>query len=379
MSLALLTLLYEWRRYVTAIVALAVSGLLVLSMVGMFVGMGKSNTATVDHSPAEVMILSPQSESLYNNGFSQPRRLIPMVYNHPQVLEAQSFDTGWASWANFPKAGQHSKSEGVLIAIVDLVEGSVTLPTDFSAEAVDALKAPYSVLVDKSALARLGVKKGDAAKINGRRVQVSEIIEGYPALFNCTIYMSRRTAELLQVFREGNRVGAIMVKIRDPQLARQVAAEINAMGGGQYRAWTRETLSERSQIALLKEGGISIILGFSVVVSTFIGVVITWQILQGAITASIKEFAGLRALGVPMSSLRLIVMELSLWVGILGLGLAGVFTGLVWCLAGWINVPMSFPSYVTLPVGVGLLLIAAVSGFFSLGVLNKAQPADLLR
>ena len=50
-------------------------------------------------------------------------------------------------------------------------------------------------------------------------------------------------------------------------------------------------------------------IGFAVVVGAFIGVVITWQTLQGAILASIKEFA----------SLRLIVMELSLWVGFAGL------------------------------------------------------------
>ena len=36
MSLALSTLLYEWRRYMAAIVALAFSGLLVLAQVGMF-------------------------------------------------------------------------------------------------------------------------------------------------------------------------------------------------------------------------------------------------------------------------------------------------------------------------------------------------------
>jgi hypothetical protein len=39
MSLALSTLLYEWRRYMAAVVALAFSGLLVLAQVGMFMGM----------------------------------------------------------------------------------------------------------------------------------------------------------------------------------------------------------------------------------------------------------------------------------------------------------------------------------------------------
>ena len=40
MSLALSTLLYEWRRYMAAVMALALSGLLVLAMTGVFIGIG---------------------------------------------------------------------------------------------------------------------------------------------------------------------------------------------------------------------------------------------------------------------------------------------------------------------------------------------------
>ena len=40
MSLALSTLLFEWRRYMAAVMALALSGLLVLAMTGVFIGIG---------------------------------------------------------------------------------------------------------------------------------------------------------------------------------------------------------------------------------------------------------------------------------------------------------------------------------------------------
>ncbi len=53
MSLALSTLIYEWRRYLAAVIALSVAGLLVLAMTGMFMGMSKTFTATIDRSPAE--------------------------------------------------------------------------------------------------------------------------------------------------------------------------------------------------------------------------------------------------------------------------------------------------------------------------------------
>jgi putative ABC transport system permease protein len=379
MSLALSTLIYEWRRYLAAVIALAVAGLLVLAMTGMWMGLSKSFTATVDRSPAAVMVLPPTADSLFSNNSGQPRRVIPSIFAHADVLDVQALNINWAQWSNFPKDGQPAKSDGVQVLIVDPVRGAVTLPEDFSDEVIEALQVPYSVIVDRSSFGKLGVRVGDEAKMNGIRVWVRAATDGYPSLWNPTVFMSRQSAKLLHLLSDDQRVGPLVVKIRNPAMAQQVAAELNALSKGQYKAWSREDLSDATQKSMLKDGGISVMIGFAVVVGTFIGVVITWQTLQGAILANIKEFASLRALGVSMRSLRLIVMELSLWVGVAGLLLTATLTGLVWLLAKTFGVPMDFPLFVDVPVAVTLLLIAILSGMLSLGVLKKSQPADLLR
>ena len=379
MSLALSTLLYEWRRYLAAVIALAVAGLLVLAMTGMFMGMSKSFTATIDRSPAEVMILPPEADSLFGNNSGQPRRIIPEVYGDADVLEVQTLNFNWAFWSNFPKEGQKAKGDGVQVAIVDPVRGAVTLPSDFGDDLIEALQEPYSVIVDRSSLAKLGVQLGDKAKMNGRTVWVHAATSGYPSMFNALVFMSRQTAKLLGLYNDGARVGPLVVKIRNPTQAHRVAAELNAMANGRYKAWSREELSTASQKSMLKQGGIVVMIGFSVVVGAFIGVVITWQTLQGAILANIREFASLRALGVSMGSLRLIVMELSLWVGVAGLLLTALLSGVVWLLAKSSGVPMYFPLFIDVPVAITLLIIAILSGALSLGILKKSQPADLLR
>jgi putative ABC transport system permease protein len=379
LSLALSTLIYEWRRYLAAVIALSVAGLLVLAMTGMFMGMSKSFTATIDRSPAEVMVLPPDAETLFANNSGQPRRIIPQIYEHPEVLEVQALNFNFAFWSNFPKDGQPAKSEGVRVVIVNPIPGAVTLPRDFSADLIQALLEPYAVLVDRSSLNKLGVRPGDRAKMNGNEVWVRGTTDGYPSMFNATVFVSQQTAKLLNLSDDGPRVGPLMVKIKHPQEARQVAAGLNALAKGQYRAWSREELSTASQKSMLQEGGIAVMIGFAVVVGAFIGVVITWQTLQGAILANIREFASLRALGVSMWSLRLIVMELSLWVGIVGLVLTAALTGLVWILSRVSGVPMDFPLFIDVPVAVALVAIAILSGALSLGVLRKSQPADLLR
>jgi len=379
MSLALSTLLYEWRRYMAAVIALAVAGLLVLAMSGMFMGMAKSFTATVDKSPAQVMILPPQAEGLFGNNSGQPRRLIPTIYQHPDVLEVQPLNGSWAFWSNFPKDGQPAKGDGVQVVVVDPVKGAVTLPTDFSDEVIEALQQPFTVVLDRSSLAKLGVQVGDKAKMNGRTVTVGAVVDGYPSMFNSQVFVSYQTGKLIYVVDEGPRVGPLVVKIKDPTKAAKVASELNSISNGQYKAWTRDQLSKASQKSMLKEGGISMMIGFAVLVGIFIGIVITWQTLQGAIMANIKEFASLRALGVSMGALRLIIMELSFWVGVAGLSMTAFLTSLVALAAKSAAVPMDFPLFIVIPVTIGLMLIAILSGLFSLGVLKKSQPADLLR
>lgn len=379
MSLALSTLLYEWRRYLAAVIALAVAGLLVLAMTGMFMGISKTFTATIDRSPAVVMVLPVSATSLFSDNNGQPRRMIPKVYQHAEVLEVQPLSLNFAFWSNFPKDGQPAKGDGVQIVAVEPVRGAVTLPDDFDDEVIQALQQPFAVVLDRSSLGKLGVAVGDAAKLNGMRVWVRGTTDNYASLFNASVFMSTETAKLLHLLQDGARVGPLMVKIKNPADSTRVVEELNSMSQGQYKAWTREDLSLASQKSMLKDGGVSVMIGFAVVVGTFIGIVITWQTLQGAILANIREFASLRALGVSMGQLRLIVMELSIWVGLAGLSLTAVLITGVGMLARSFGVPMDFPLFVLIPVAVTLLAIAMLSGALSLGILKKSQPADLLR
>ncbi|UDF02751.1 ABC transporter permease [Asticcacaulis sp. AND118] len=379
MSLALSTLIYEWRRYMAAVIALAVAGLLVLAMSGMFMGMAKSFTATIDRSPAQIMVLPPKATSLFANSGGQPRRIIPMLFQHPDVAEVMPLGGSWAFFSNFPEDGQPPKGDGVQVIIIDPVPGAVTLPSDFSPEVIQALQEPYAVVIDRSNMPKLGVKLGDKAKMNGRTVRVRSEVTGYPNMFNSTVFTSRQTARLLGLVNEGPRVGPLLVKIKDPTRSAQVTRELNVLSGGIYKAWTREDLSKANQMQMMAEGGIAIMIGFAVVVGIFIGIVITWQTLQGAILANIKEFASLRALGVSMGNLRLIIMELSFWVGVAGLLVTAVLVSGVAALAAWASVPMDFPLPIVIFVALMLLTIAILSGLFSLGILKKSQPADLLR
>ncbi len=390
MSLALSTLLFEWRRYMAAVMALALSGLLVLAMTGVFIGIGKGFTATIERSNADIFIMQPGAKSLMGGPSGVPRRFIPLAYNHPEVVEVMPLDGAGGTFQNIKnvdptKSQAENASKGaprqkfVQSSIIDTRPGSVTIPTDYSQELVDALRQPYTVAVDETALTTLGVKLGDKALYNGQTVTVVGVTRGYPNMMQPGVVMSRDTLRMLGQADTGPRVGPLMIKLRDPARAPVVVAQLNAMGNGQWKAWTKQELADANAGAMFEEGILVIIIGGCVVLGIIIGVAITWQTLRGAIMANIKEFASLRALGVSMGSLRRIVVELSFWVGVLGVIAAIVLTWLVSLLAMMGAVIIALPLSLLVVVGIGLIAIAMVSGLLSLGILKNSQPADLLR
>ena len=380
MSLALATLIYEWRRYLAAVIALAFSGLLILAKVGMFTGIVQAATATIDRSRAELMVLPAKSESLINSGSNGlPRRLLPQMYLHPEVVSVAAMDGGGGRWMNTPEEGEKQVTQFVQVDVVDPVPGAVTLPVDYPEEVRIALLEPYAAVIDRSSQARMGVTLNDQATLNGKTVNIRAFIDGYPSINQPSVVVSRDTLRLLGMADDGEKVGPLMIQIKDPARAEIVRDQLNAVAEGRYRAWTRPELAQANEGALMKEQIIGIMLGFSVFLGFLIGVGITSQTLRGAIMANIKEFASLRALGVSMGALRLIVLELSFWVGVVGLAATAVFTFLVSLLAKSAGLPMGFPLGWVIGVAILLLLISLASGLMSLGVLKKSQPADLLR
>ena len=373
-----------------AVMALALSGLLVLAMTGVFIGIGKGFTATIERSSADIIIMQPGATSLMGGPSGVPRRFIPLAYRNPQVIEVQPLDGAGGSFQSVknvdPTMSQAErarqgapKQEFVQASIIDTTPGAVTIPTDYSEELVDALRQPYTVAIDETALTKLGVKLGDKALYNGQTVTVVGVTRGYPNMMSSTIVMSRDTLRMLGQADTGPRVGPLMIKLRDPAQADIVAAQLNALGDGQWKAWTRQELADANAGAMFEEGILVIIIGGCVVLGTIIGVAITWQTLRGAIMANIKEFASLRALGVGMGSLNLIVMELSFWVGLVGVAAAIGLTFLVQMFAAANAVIIALPPVLLIIVGGGLVAISIMSGALSLGILKNSQPADLLR
>lgn len=377
MSLALSTLMYEWRRYLAAAISLALAGVMMLALSSFLIGMLGTLTVTIDRSRAEIVIMQANSVSLGPGGAggSLPQRVLPLIYQHPDVVEVQDLP---GSSGQFYGPGA-TRPNFVQVMVIDTAPNAVTLPNDFTDDTAKVLSVPFSIAVDKSALEQLKVKLGDKATLNGRTVRVAALIEGYTSMMGlANVAMSRQSARLMGLSND-SQLGSLMVRIKDPKDADRVRNELNALANGQYRAWTKTELHNSIVKGMNSAGPIFGAVMFMTIMGAVIGVVITYQTLRGAILANIKEFASLRALGVSMGSLRKVVMELSLWVGVFGVILSAVLMAGLTVIAGMNNVTLGFEVPTLVQTGIFLLLIAIVSGALTLGALKKGDPADLLK
>src|SRR5207244_2426911 len=82
--------------------------------------------------------------------------------------------------------------------------------------------------------------------------------------------------------------------------------------------FTRDEFSLRSRMHWLTKTKGGLALGYAAFLGLIVGMVVTSQTLYAATMASVREYAILLALGIPRWRIRMTVLTLAFWIGILG-------------------------------------------------------------
>jgi putative ABC transport system permease protein len=376
-SLARATLLYEWRRFLPAVMAVTFAGLLVLVQIGLLLGMFGTVSIMVDKSSADVWMGYRNLESV---DFG---RDIPMLHDarlreHPEVRQVEHMQFSGGDWRTSSGAVL-----GAFVIGVDTRPGALGMARMLTPAQRALLIEPDAILVGEADLGKLETSIGQTAEIAGKRVRVVGVLRDLRAIGSVYVIASLSTARRLLSMqdREVDMATFALARLADPTRADAVRDSLQQPGRTvtRFSAWTAEELSIKSQAYWLLESGAGAGSAFASLLGLVVGAVITSQTLYAAIVASIREYATLRALGVPARSLRSVVLEQSAWVGIAGLVLTGVAAaGALW-LADTFYVAMRMPPWALAGTAVLVLAIALASGLIALRSLGRAEPATLLR
>jgi len=374
-ALARKTLIYEWRRFLPAILAVGFAGLLQLLQLALVLGIFGSTSLYVTGSSGDVWVGYPGTQSV-GLGRTINVDVESRILMDPAVERVEPYLWVDGDWRGSRETGGVS----VFVSGIDPSADGLMFSKALSPALRARLTEPDAIVIDRSALDQLGVHIGQTATINGHQVHVVGVSTGLRALGGVNVLCSLDTARRLD--NDPTDVGPtyLVAKLWNPTQADAVAKRLRGeQAFGPYSAWSARDFANRSVRYWLFDTGAGAGVMFLAGIVFLVGAVITSQTLIAAVNGSIREYATLNALGVGVAALRRVVLEQAFWVGALGLLGASVLGIVLMLLARSQDVPVVLNVPAALVCIVLVMALAAVSGLAAMRSLRRADPASLLR
>jgi putative ABC transport system permease protein len=371
MSYSLTTLWYERARFFPGVLAVAFSAMLIALQCGLLLGLFSITSIPIDESRADIWVAHPDVPSV-DLGHTIPEAWLAYL-SMPEVERIEPYMEGFAYWIK-PTGGM----ELCLVIGTRLGADAMGPVHKLTSEHRALLAQPGAIVVDEGEFGRLGIKKiGDTAEIfPGKQVRVVGTVTGLRSLAGPYVFCSLETAR--SVLRPPpDQTTFILARCRNKEDAPAIVARLNKYDR-KIMAMTAAEFSFRSQWHWLTKTKAGIALGMAAILGLMVGAVVTFQTLRSATAASLKEYAVLRALGVPRSRMMLMVLSQSFWVGIAGIAIA-VPLIISLALVGNLGAKVILPWWLWAASISITMTVALMSGVLALRTLRHVEPVELLR
>lgn len=373
MSFTFATLWHDRQRYVPGVLAVAFSAVLIALQCGLLLGLLSVTALPIDNTRADLWVGSPDVLSV-DLGRSIPKSFMARIAEHPEVERVEEYFQGFTYW-NKPGGG----NELCIVIGSSMEDDALGWVKALTPELREKLTLQDAVVIDESELDRLGLKKGvnETGEISGRKVTVVGLIKGYKSLAGPYVFCSASTAKSLIPRLGPDQTSYLLAKCHRPEDAPTVVDRLRHYSD--MTAFASHDFSVRSRLHWLTKTKAGIALGYSALLGLLVGLVVTSQTLYAAIAASLREYAVLRALGIPRWRMMSAVMSQSFWVGLLGIVVAIPATIGLARLAELAGARVLLQPWLVASVGAITLGMALMSGLIALRSLRLVEPANLLR
>lgn len=414
-SIARKNLFEDIPRFLVAQAGIMFAVSLVTIQTGIFNGVIRSTSLLVDNSRADIWVSSKRmvhlelTESILFDHVVRSRKV-------NGVSRAEALMTGVSRW-QVPKGR---------LTVVKLwgfdPQGQLFVPGAVQKGSVSALQKPYTILVDRSDLRSLRMKKlGDRGEIGSLPANLVGIAQDTQSVLSSAfLFASLKTVNAYNNSRVSSRVDCkfvsgefkctnvyerakdsqetnssslpepqpislntpvsfILIKAKPGQDLQKLKQDLEA-ASPDTRAYTREELSQRIRDYWQKRTGIGFILGLGAVVGMIVGVAIVGQILYSSVSDHIKEFGTLKAMGASNRVIYGVIVEQSLWMAVIGY-IPGML--LCWGLGNWTLATQGIVILITPVTAVGVfgvtVLMCVGSALFAIQKVSHVDPAIVFK
>ncbi len=391
LRLALKMLFGDTPKYVMLVVGLFFATFLMAQQTAVFCGLMRWTTSTLKNVPAPLWVVESKVE--------QVNEVNPM--RDTDVALVRGVDS--VEWAMPLYSGiQRVRLTNGAFKIIQLIgidpATFAGAPVDMIAGRLEDLRLPNTVIIDDLATERLSenpgdskkrIKIGDIFEINDIEARVVGICKAMRS-FTGGPYVWTTYERALQYSPPQRKMLSAVIAAPKPGISlEQAAADIQRSTGLRAfvnRDFTLDSQQSHSEFSTstiwwyVKNTGIPISFGITVLVGFIVGVAISCQTFYSFVLENMKHLGALKAMGASNGILCLMLIVQSITVGIIGFGIGLLGTSMFARVALDKQQPPFFMTW-HMPVAVliiimGICMIAALLGIWRV---SRYEPAMVFR
>jgi putative ABC transport system permease protein len=372
-DLALRMLLHDRTRFLITVAGVAFAVQLILSQVGLFLGLIHNSSVIVRHIPADLWITSRNTP---NVDFAQPfpETSVNRVRSAPGVARADNLIVTFVN-ATLPTGATEGS---VTYALEDPVAWN--LPWDMESGHVEDLRRGNYLITDASAVKRIGAfRTGDYRQVQGLRMRYAGRSRGAVSFTTTPVsFMDYRLAQRLNADLLDGCTTYILVKASPGADLAALKAELRRRLP--YNdVYTREEWADRSDSYWIKNTGIGLNSFTAVFLGVLVGVVVVAQTLYTSTMDHLKEFGTVKAIGGSNADIYRLLARQATVAAVVGFALGGLMALGLKPLVAAIGLKLILPFRVWAAVGAGTLLMCILSAGLSFRKVASIDPGFVFR
>jgi len=321
-KVALAMLFGDRAKYLTLVLGLSFAALLIAQQGAIFLGLLTRATGPLQNMTQADLWVTDSSTHYVSEFRALSDKEVQVVRSVPGVRWAEPMFTG---------RGLVEFAEGrIHYAQVLGIDRSTLIgqPSEMVEGRLEDLRIPDAVIIDTNGREKLGnLQLGDELKLNERRAVVVGVCRAWGGFDGNVLLYTTLEQAFTFVPTGRRRVSYILVKANEAANIATVARDIGEQTG--LAAFTRAEMRDRTIGWVMRETGIGINFGITVLLGLIVGLVIAATILYQFTSDNIRHFAVFKAMGASSRQLAGMVVSQAAIAGVIGYGIgvggAGAF------------------------------------------------------
>lgn len=365
-------LFHDRVRLAVTLTGVVFAVVLIVVQLGLYVGFSHTTTALVDHSRADLWVVS-KNVPYIEQGIPFSERKLYTVRATPGVLEAQNYIVRFGRWKR-----ADGQEESVQLVGVN-PESTMGHAWNVVEGRQEDLKVDDSVIMDRIYFQKLGVSQlGDTAEILGHRARVVGFTQGIRT-FTTSPYVFTNYRNALDYSNlRADQTMFILIKAQPGMDVQDLRRRLQARLDG-VDVLTRQQFSDMTRHYWLFTTGAGMAVLMAAVLGLLVGVVVVAQTIYSSTMDHLREFGTLKAMGATNGYIYRVIMKQAVIAAVIGYALGISLSVVV------VHESAKGGANIILPwqLGVGMLgvtvAMCVAAAFVSINKVTKIDPAMVFK